>query len=472
MFHNFINPVRNPNSSIYAPQVPQSNVQPRHSFQRVAGPSSQVSAVFPRPQMSIHQQQHQQHKQATIPHGQSTLPFIGEANNIHNNNGTKSRMKQLQHDREKLSKMLREKEDEELRMIEKMERDRQERERQEIEKIQEEMEQLKQQLREREQIEKWFKDRTEKNQIEKERQNIQLIQKRKEEIHEQIAKNESNIQRLKDRAELMRLEQEKEELDQKWKQQDLVKEEERKRAEAQVKIEAQKRLEQERINKMELDRLNQETLRLKEHLQSKLSEEKWLAKRVGEEEYVKTVMKGVRQQKRQQFHHEREKARLQQELRQSSACATCADDDDVSTDSSTLDELKQMASQVPQPMEPVVQDILTDKNPTEAVFNTLEKDIRQRISEVKDDKDAEDYTLMMKSLKQIQDMYSSKIKNTTSQSAGASGSLSSLSLPTPKMMPDPNFTEPIQAGGPPNTVDACGLETTMDNLDQILQMGD
>lgn len=471
MFHNFINPVRNPNSSIYAPQIPQSNIQPRRSFQRVAVPQRCPSAVFPKPQMTSSHQAH--HQQATFSNKQATLPFISGSNNLHNNNGTKSRMKQLQHDREKLSRMLREKEDEELRMIEKMERDRQERERQEIEKIQEEMEQLKQQLREREQIEKWFKDRTEKNQIEKERQNIQLIQKRKEEIHEQIAKNESNIQRLKDRAELMRLEQEKQELDQKWKQQDIMKEEERKRAEAQAKIEAQKRLEQERINKMELDRLNQETLRLKEHLQSKLTEEKWLAKRVGEEEYVKTVMKGVRQQKRQQYHHEREKARLQQEFKQGrvvggSACATCADDDDVSTDSSTIDEFKQMASQVPQPMEPVIQDILTEQNPTEAVFNTLEKDIRQRISEVKDDKDAEDYTLMMKSLKQIQEMYSSKIIKNNTQNVGTSG----LSLPTPKMMPDPNFTEPIQTGGPPNTVDACGLETTMDNLDQILQMGE
>lgn len=464
MFHNFINPVRNPNSSLYSNQPTYSNFTPRQTVQRVQ-PTSQVSAVFPRPRLSQAQPKQVQQVQQV----QQSLPFIHSNPNVHSNNGTKSRLKQLQSDRERLSKMLREKEDEELRMIEKMERERQERERYEIEKIQEEMEQLKQQLREREQIERWFKERTEKTQLEQERQNIQLIQKRKESIQEQIAQNETSIQRLKDKSELIRLEQEKVELGQKWKQQDIMKEEERKRAELKVKMEAQKRIEQEKINKMELDRLNQETQCLKDHLQSKLNEEKWLAKRVGEEEYVKTVMKGVRQQKRQQYQHEREKARLQQDTsRRTAACLTCGDDDDVSTDSSTLDELKQMASQVPAPVEPVIQDIMTDANPTQAVFNTLEKDIKQKLSGVSSEKDAEDFALMMKSLKQIQEMYTSKIQNNTNTALENK----SLALPPNKNMPEPDFMESIQSGGPPNTVDACGLESTMNNLDQILQQGD
>lgn len=456
MPHNFINPTRVRNSSIYNSGIPV-NMYPRQHVQRM------VPLQQPRHMMPVPQQ----------PRYQKPIQTPALQMNIHQNNGSKSRLKQLQHERERLSSMLREKEDEELRMIEKMEADRKERERQEIEKIQEDMTKLKQQLREREQMEKWYKERTEKTQVEKERQQIQLIQKRKDEIQEQILQNESNIQRLKDKSELMRLEQEKSDLNNKWKERDIQKAEERKRMEAQSKIEEQKRKEIERINKMELDRLNQETQQLKDHLQTKLNEEKWLAKRVGEEEYVRTVMKGIRQQKRNQFNYEKQRARIQNSGKKTT-CATCAlDDDDVSTDSSTMDDLKQMASTVPQPVEPVIQEIMEQDNPSKAVFNTLEKDIQHQLSSVENDKDVEDFTFMMKSLKAIQEMYETKTKQKSdSSSKSQTANLASLSLPSPRTMSDPNFDEAIQTGGPPNTIDSCLLENTMENLDQILQQTD
>ena len=222
---------------------------------------------------------------------------------------------------------------------------------------------------------------------------------------------------------------------------------------------------------MELDRLNQETRQLKEHLESKLNEEKWLVKRVGEEEYIRTVMKGVRQQKRNQFNYEKEKNRLQNSGK-SKTCASCGDDDDVSTDSSTMDDLKQMASQIKPPIEPVIQNIMEQDNPTTALFNTLEKDIKHRLSTVDNDKDVDDFTFMMNSLKSIQEMYTSKTKQKSGSSQPSQkGDLASLSLPNERSMPDPNFDESIQTGGPPNTIDSCLLESTMDNLDQILQQG-
>ena len=295
-YTNFINPVRQPSSSLFQ----MNGITPRRTY---------------RPQTvdQVNQYNHSRIDKISI---HSQKPPLVQPHHMKNNSqnyipphmlNNNKRLELIKEDKDKLYNTLRENERLEQELVNKAEiaiRQQQERE---VTQIQSQIQILRKELDEKENLEKELNERKNQIKIEHERSELARIKNNKNYILEKIKNQETNIIKIREADELRRLEKEKEILTQKWKEVQL--EEERRKQIELSERESALRLEQERVNleSLEMTRLKRETESLKDLLQHKSNQEELLSRRISHDRENELAAEKIRRMKMEERLKESEK---------------------------------------------------------------------------------------------------------------------------------------------------------------------
>jgi hypothetical protein len=249
-FNQFIQPVRQPNSTLFIPkQMVRRNKPVTH---RVPVPNYNPVGSY-----SNH-------------HLQARNPFLTVG----------KRIDQIKLEKEALLEQLRENDTLEKKLLEESELSRKKTEEEGLERIHREMRLLKERLSEKERQEKWILDKTRQDKEDREKRDLANVQHNRDELVGKIADYEKRISEIRDQTEIQKLQQEKEEVTRKWKQIDLEEQARIERDEIEKKAAVLKQKEQQDIEQMELKRLQEESTQLKSLLDSKTNEQTWLQRRI------------------------------------------------------------------------------------------------------------------------------------------------------------------------------------------------
>ena len=247
-FNQFINPVRSPNTSVFVPRRVNRRPQPRTVATRVNLPQSRG------------------HNMAGL---QARNPMLT----------VNKRIEQIKMEKDQLLDQLRENDTLEKRLLEESDIARKKREEEGLARIHQEVRLLQERLREKELQEKWILDKTRQDKESQDKLQLETVTKNREELLLKINTYENRITEIQDQTTLEQLKQEKDAMTRKWKQIEMEEQAKHKREEMEKQAAILKQKEQQEIEKLELQRLQNETKHLRTVIESKSSEQKWLERR-------------------------------------------------------------------------------------------------------------------------------------------------------------------------------------------------
>ena len=235
--YNFINPIRRPQSSLYIPNnqpqlINNNNVKPRINI----------------------------------------LP-----NNYQDNSRNLEFIKKEKHN---LEETLKEKENLEIRIIEETEKAIKNQHQRELDSVQNQILRLKTQLDEKSKLEKYIQKKQENFLREQEERTLNKIRAGKFELMDRITQQEKNITKIKEEEELRNLKKEKESLARQFKEMEVSEIYRREKEITQAEIDIKKEREQAEIQNLEVLKIKQETENLRNLIDHKNNQEKWLSNRL------------------------------------------------------------------------------------------------------------------------------------------------------------------------------------------------
>ena len=293
-YNNFINPVRQPNSSIFPVMGSNNRVV------NYGGGNQYINRepYLNKPQINNIRGTNQQTTLSVQPHHLPNYNIDNIPPNMINNN---KRLELIQREKDNLYQTLKDNELLERDLLHKSEKAIKIQQQTEVDKVKSHINILRKELEEKETLEKILSENQIKSQIEKERRELDKIREHKNMILDKISSQETNIVKIREQDEMRRLEYEKDELSKKWKEMQL--EEERKRNIELHEQESKIRSEQEKTNieSMEIDHLRKETEDLKKLLDHRSNQEEWLSKRIAREKEAADAAGRIRKLKQQQL---------------------------------------------------------------------------------------------------------------------------------------------------------------------------
>ncbi len=305
-YSNFINPVRQPTSSLFPVMGINLNGNKVTNYN--------TPTFNHQPPQITHTTNHYQKSSPKVPHQLQVQPHHLPSFSIDNlppnmvNNG--KRLELIQKEKDNLYKTLKDNELLEQELLHKSEKAIKLQQQEEVDKVKSHINILKRELEEKEALEKMLNEKQLKSQIEKERQDLDKIREHKNIILDKINSQENHIIKIREDDEMRRLEFEKEQLAKKWKE--MQQEEERKRELELHEQEARLRAEQEKskIESLEIQHLRKETEDLRKLLDHRNNQEEWLTKRIGREKEAADAAERIRKLKQQQL-QEMEERKIQ-----------------------------------------------------------------------------------------------------------------------------------------------------------------